>query len=126
MSREQIIRDTAYAIWEAEGKPSDRAMQHWKQAEERVAASLTGAAKPPAKGKVAATAKTISAEAKPPAKTAPAKKAAPAKAAAAKTASAKTAATKAAPAKSASAKSAPAKIAPATKVAKPTAPKKKS
>jgi hypothetical protein len=70
MSREQIIRDTAYAIWEAEGKPSGRAMQHWKQAEERVAASLTGAAKQPAKGKVAAAAKTVSAEAKPPAKAA--------------------------------------------------------
>ncbi len=53
MSREQIIRDTAYAIWEAEGKPHGRAVQHWKQAEERVAASLTGSTKPPAKSKAA-------------------------------------------------------------------------
>lgn len=48
MSREQIVRDTAYAIWEAEGKPVGRDAQHWQQAEERVAAML---AKPPAKSK---------------------------------------------------------------------------
>lgn len=44
MSREQIVRDTAYAIWEAEGKPEGRDAEHWRQAEARVAASLTGAA----------------------------------------------------------------------------------
>lgn len=43
MSREEIIRDTAYAIWEAEGKPVGRDVDHWRQAEERVAASLAGA-----------------------------------------------------------------------------------
>lgn len=43
MSREQIIRDTAYAIWEAEGKPIGRNADHWRQAEERVAASVAGA-----------------------------------------------------------------------------------
>lgn len=42
MSREQIVRDTAYAIWEAEGKPVGRNAEHWRQAEERVAASVTG------------------------------------------------------------------------------------
>jgi hypothetical protein len=59
MSREQIIRDTAYAIWEAEGKPQGRDALHWKQAEERVAASTNGAvagSKTPAKGKVSAAA----------------------------------------------------------------------
>lgn len=75
MSREQIIRDTAYAIWEAEGKPHGRAVQHWKQAEDRVAASLTGGAKPDS---IAA-----SSEAKPQAKSATAKTT-PAKSAAAK------------------------------------------
>lgn len=40
MSREQIVRDTAYAIWEAEGKPEGRAAEHWRQAEVRVAASV--------------------------------------------------------------------------------------
>lgn len=65
MSREQIIRDTAYAIWEAEGKPHGRAVLHWKQAEDRVAASLTGGAKPDS---IAA-----SSEAKPQAKAATAK-----------------------------------------------------
>ncbi|WP_420103886.1 DUF2934 domain-containing protein [Bosea sp. (in: a-proteobacteria)] len=54
MSREQIVRDTAYAIWEAEGKPQGRDAEHWRLAEERVAASLTGSdgkAKAPAKAK---------------------------------------------------------------------------
>jgi len=40
MSREQIIRDTAYAIWEAEGKPEGRAAQHWQQAEAQIDQSL--------------------------------------------------------------------------------------
>ena len=75
MSREQIIRDTAYAIWEAEGKPDGRASQHWRQAEEHVAASLTSS-KAPAKGTVPASAKTAQAEAKPPAKVAATKPAA--------------------------------------------------
>lgn len=91
MSREQTIRDVAYAIWEAEGKPQGRDAQHWRMAEERVAASADKnagvkatsptqrAAKPaaPAKGKVVA-AKPASAA---PAKAAPKS---PAKAAAAK------------------------------------------
>ncbi len=42
MSREQIIRDTAYAIWEAEGKPVGRDAEHWRQAEDRVSASIAG------------------------------------------------------------------------------------
>lgn len=56
MSREQIIRDTAYAIWQAEGQPEGRDAEHWRQAEERVAASLNEAPKPsrPLKGKVSA------------------------------------------------------------------------
>ncbi len=63
MSREQIVRDTAYAIWEAEGKPVGRNAEHWRQAEERVATSLSAspdarAAKPKtAARKPAATAK---------------------------------------------------------------------
>lgn len=39
MSREQIIRDTAYAIWEAEGRPDGRAAEHWRMAEVQVVAS---------------------------------------------------------------------------------------
>lgn len=56
MSREQIIRDTAYAIWQAEGQPEGRDAEHWRQAEERVAASINEAPKAtkPAKGKVSA------------------------------------------------------------------------
>ncbi len=44
MSREQIVRDTAYAIWEAEGKPQGREREHWSEAEARVDASLAKAA----------------------------------------------------------------------------------
>ena len=78
MSREQIVRDTAYAIWEAEGKPEGRASDHWRQAEARVAASIAPTApkpKAPAKGKVT-TSPTEAAQEKPPAKAA-ATKAAP-------------------------------------------------
>lgn len=86
MNREQIVRDTAYAIWEAEGKPDGRAEDHWRQAEARVAASLTvGNSKTasPAKAKAKATAPAkgkaldVSREpaAKPPAKAAATKKA---------------------------------------------------
>ncbi|MFA6965939.1 DUF2934 domain-containing protein [Bosea sp. (in: a-proteobacteria)] len=42
MSREQTVRDVAYAIWEAEGKPEGRDATHWQQAEARVAASVAG------------------------------------------------------------------------------------
>lgn len=55
MSREQIVRDTAYAIWEAEGKPEGRDAQHWILAEERVAASA-GQPTTPVAGAVSSTA----------------------------------------------------------------------
>lgn len=80
MNREQIVRDTAYAIWEAEGKPDGRAEEHWRQAEARVAASLT-ARKPEAPAKASAPAKgkatgvSKAAVAKPPAKAAATKSA---------------------------------------------------
>ena len=44
MSREQLVRDTAYAIWEAEGRPTGRDAEHWKQAEDQVAAAESGSA----------------------------------------------------------------------------------
>lgn len=87
MSREQIVRDVAFAIWEAEGRPEGRDIDHWRQAEIQVAASLAGGAakapaKAPAKGKLPAESNDMPA-AKPPAKTARTK-AVPAKAGAAK------------------------------------------
>ena len=83
MSREQIVRDTAYAIWEAEGKPEGRDLAHWQQAEARVVASAAAKArltkaKPAAKGKAPVAVTKASTKATPPAKTA-ATKAAPAK-----------------------------------------------
>jgi hypothetical protein len=82
MSREQTIRDVAYAIWEAEGKPQGRDAQHWRMAEERVAASggkepgakakppakVAAKAAPPTKGKAAAAKTSETAPAKPAAK----------------------------------------------------------
>lgn len=37
MQKEQIIREAAYRLWEAEGKPHDRALEHWRQAEQQIA-----------------------------------------------------------------------------------------
>jgi hypothetical protein len=34
MSREQLIRETAYAIWEAEGQPEGQDQDHWTRAEQ--------------------------------------------------------------------------------------------
>lgn len=45
MNREQIIRDTAYAIWEAEGRPDGKAERHWSQAEKQVAGMTEGKTK---------------------------------------------------------------------------------
>ena len=36
--REQRIRARAHEIWEAEGRPSDRAEAHWQQAEQELSA----------------------------------------------------------------------------------------
>ncbi|HZU89918.1 MAG TPA: DUF2934 domain-containing protein [Stellaceae bacterium] len=36
-SREQRIRERAYAIWEGEGRPAGRADAHWLQAEAEIA-----------------------------------------------------------------------------------------
>lgn len=36
-SREQQIRERAYAIWEGEGRPADRAEAHWLRAEAEIA-----------------------------------------------------------------------------------------
>ena len=51
-SREQQIRERAYAIWEGEGRPMDRADAHWLRAEAEIAreeARPNGATAPPAK-----------------------------------------------------------------------------
>jgi hypothetical protein len=104
MSREQVVRDVAYAIWEAEGKPRGRDADHWRQAEARVAASLAGGKQTDAKTTDAKTtdATTKAAQAKLPAKGKPvpdAKDVPGAKDAPAAKPPAKAAATKAAPKK---------------------------
>ncbi len=38
MSRDDLIREAAYAIWEAEGRPDGRAEEHWRLAQENIAA----------------------------------------------------------------------------------------
>ena len=40
ITRERIAQ-RAYSIWEREGRPLDRAFDHWLKAEAEVAASLT-------------------------------------------------------------------------------------
>lgn len=40
-SREQQIRERAYAIWEGEGRPADQAEAHWLRAEAEVAREET-------------------------------------------------------------------------------------
>jgi hypothetical protein len=34
--REQAIRERAYAIWEQDGRPEDRSLVHWSQAEAEI------------------------------------------------------------------------------------------
>jgi Protein of unknown function (DUF2934) len=36
--REQAIRERAYQIWEAEGRPDDKELDHWLRAESEVIA----------------------------------------------------------------------------------------
>ncbi|PZU91448.1 MAG: hypothetical protein DI527_12150 [Chelatococcus sp.] len=78
MSREQIVRDAAYAIWEAEGRPEGREAEHWRIAEAQVAALIeaapNGRAGSPAKAKVAKGSGAAKAPAKPAAARAPSKK----------------------------------------------------
>ena len=80
--RERILKK-AYEIWEAEGRPSGRDMEHWVQAEVALAAKKAkpkAKAKPKPKAKAKAKAKPAAkAKAKPKAK-AKAKPAAKAKA----------------------------------------------
>jgi len=44
MSKDQIIRDTAYAIWEAEGRPDGHADDHWMRATAQVEAQVAESA----------------------------------------------------------------------------------
>ena len=36
-SREQAIRERAYALWEQDGRPEGRSLAHWSQAETEIA-----------------------------------------------------------------------------------------
>ena len=35
-SREQTIRERAYALWEQDGRPEGRSLAHWSQAEAEI------------------------------------------------------------------------------------------
>jgi hypothetical protein len=37
LNRQQSIQEMAYALWEAEGYPHGRDLQHWREAETRIA-----------------------------------------------------------------------------------------
>jgi hypothetical protein len=49
----EMIRQLAYYIWEQEGRPPDRALQNWLQAESTVDTSKTGVATASARRKSA-------------------------------------------------------------------------
>ena len=34
--QEDLIRQRAYEIWEQSGRPDDKAVEHWRQAEEEI------------------------------------------------------------------------------------------
>ena len=40
-AKEQTIRERAYAIWEEEGRPEDRHLDHWLRAEAEIDRSAT-------------------------------------------------------------------------------------
>lgn len=42
MADTERIRARAHEIWEAEGRPEGRELEHWNQAEQEMAASETG------------------------------------------------------------------------------------
>jgi hypothetical protein len=46
--REEKIRERAYAIWEGEGHPEGRALQHWEQASREIEAEPPQPAMQPA------------------------------------------------------------------------------
>lgn len=44
VSREVLIAERAYAIWEAEGRPPDAELRHWLQAEAEIRRERDGGA----------------------------------------------------------------------------------
>jgi Protein of unknown function (DUF2934) len=39
-TREQAIRERAYAIWEEEGRPDGRDLDHWRRAEQEISSAV--------------------------------------------------------------------------------------
>ena len=50
MRRNDRIRDRAHAIWESEGRPSDRNHEHWRRSEQDIDAEDARGASPAADG----------------------------------------------------------------------------
>lgn len=57
MNREKTVRDKAYAIWEAEGRPDGRDAEHWQRAEDEISSS--GSDKAGSKAEKGATTRTV-------------------------------------------------------------------
>lgn len=49
--REAMIRERAYQLWEADGRPEGRAVEHWVRAEAEVGGGETETPNPAATGK---------------------------------------------------------------------------
>ena len=86
MNREQIVRDKAYGIWEAEGRPDGRDAEHWQRAEKQVAADEAAGSRTSAASETKPATRQASGKAasKPAANKTAAGKAGPAKTAASK------------------------------------------
>lgn len=38
--KEQVIRERAYAIWEEEGRPDGKHLEHWRRAEDEINSTI--------------------------------------------------------------------------------------
>ncbi|WP_205518772.1 DUF2934 domain-containing protein [Pseudotabrizicola algicola] len=47
--REDLIRERAYALWEADGRPEGKAMQHWERAQAEAAVEQASQVRPAGK-----------------------------------------------------------------------------
>lgn len=65
MHLEEQIRNRAYELWTLEGRPGERALDHWFQAAQEFAASAVPAASAGGKARKAASAKSKTANAAP-------------------------------------------------------------
>jgi len=62
-NREHAVRERAYAIWERDGRPEGKNLDHWFQAEAEIRTRSMQSPKPPAPARVASQRRAQSANA---------------------------------------------------------------